>query len=96
MDLCEVYIRHPFTMVLAGPTGSGKTYWLKNLVNNRFLSTFPAPQKIIYYYGEWQSTFATLDGVDFIQGMPSKVPEDIGVPQWIVLDDLMTESLSSK
>ena len=28
LDAAHVILQHPFTMLVAGPTGSGKTYWV--------------------------------------------------------------------
>jgi hypothetical protein len=32
---------HPFTMIIAGPTGSRKTRWVKTLLENKQIEPFP-------------------------------------------------------
>ena len=85
-------------MLVAGPTGSGKTRWITQLISgaNRFSS--PPPQKITYFYGEYQSIFGSIKGVNFIKGLPENLIEkfDGTVPEWIIIDDLMSESANSK
>ena len=34
VDLDDVKLIHPFTMIAAGPTGSGKTYLIRDLLMN--------------------------------------------------------------
>uniref|UniRef100_A0A158P4B8 AAA+ ATPase domain-containing protein n=1 Tax=Tetranychus urticae TaxID=32264 RepID=A0A158P4B8_TETUR len=93
-----IYLHHPFTMLVAGPTGSGKTRWIMQLIAgaNRFSS--PPPQKITYFYGEYQSIFGSIKDVNFIKGLPENLIEkfDGTVPEWIIIDDLMSESTNSK
>ena len=46
-------LHHPFTAVVAGPTGSGKSKWVDNA--NQMIE--PPPSRIWYCYGEFQPTF---------------------------------------
>ncbi|KFM83158.1 hypothetical protein X975_06245, partial [Stegodyphus mimosarum] len=41
-------LKHPFTMVVAGPTSSGKTVFVKKLVQHRSIDPFPT--KIVWCY----------------------------------------------
>ena len=47
-------LRHPFTMMVAASTGGGKTWLVKNLLENREQWISPAPQRIVWIYGQWQ------------------------------------------
>lgn len=98
MKTFQVYLHHPFTMMVAGPTGSGKTYWLKKLVDNVTKYCSPPPVKITYFYGEYQDVFSTMQNVNFIQGLPENLINKFdGIePEWIIIDDLMLESTNSK
>ena len=44
----RVILQHPFSMLLVGPTGSGKTSLLKKILENNMIE--PAPHYIIWYY----------------------------------------------
>jgi GTPase SAR1 family protein len=48
-------IQHPFTCIVAGCNQSGKTVWVKSLLENAHATLIsPAPQRIIWCYGQWQ------------------------------------------
>ena len=64
-----IYLHHPFTMLIAGPTGSGKTHWVKRLLDDTSRFCKPAPVRITYCYGEYQSIFSTFKNTSFIQGI---------------------------
>lgn len=87
---------HPFTCVIAGPTGCGKTHFV-----TRFLKNLPhlvspsAPERIVWAYGEWQTTYDQLRAslpVDFVEGIPDLTRFDSTKPSLLVLDDLMAEA----
>lgn len=58
-------IHHPFTMMVAGPTGSGKTWWVTQLLTNyQKVTTFkpndrhePRPTNVLWCYGQWQKLY---------------------------------------
>ena len=83
-------LSHPFNMVVAGPTQSGKTYWVKNLISTPSMIT-PRIEKIIFHYSEWQPLYEQMTNVEFVQGLPSSLP-DGKQRTLIILDDLMVES----
>ena len=69
MQTYFVYLHHPFTMLVSGPTGSGKAHWIKRLVSNVVKYASPPPSRITYFYGEYQDIFESMPGVNFIQGL---------------------------
>jgi hypothetical protein len=89
MKLC-----HPFTMLVTGPTQSGKTVFVLKILSdvNRIIS--PAPERILYCYTEYQpksfDAFASK-GVVFYKGMPSLEMFDGDARTLVVLDDMMEE-----
>lgn len=97
-NLYHVYLKHPFTMIVSGPTGSGKTMWVKNLIEKRSVVSYPPPTRITYCYGTYQSLFTEMNNVTFIPGISEDVIENLGAdePQWLIIDDLMTESANSR
>ena len=85
-------------MLVAGPTGCGKTYWLKRLLDNINKYCSPEPARVTYFYGEYQSIFGSMPQVNFIQGLPEAMMSkfDGTQPEWIIIDDLMLESSNSR
>ena len=47
-------LQHPFTCIVAGCTQSGKTVWVKTLLENAQETISPPPERIIWCYGQWQ------------------------------------------
>ena len=81
--------QHPFTCLVAGPTGSGKTELVKRFVNHLQVMTSPIPTKIIWSYGEWQSIYRLLpDNVKLVQGLPD-LSGYSKEPMLVIIDDQM-------
>ena len=85
-------------IVIAGPTGSGKTVWVSKLLENNMF-TEPV-ESILYCYGVYQTFFdkMNLPNIKFHEGLPSH--ESVkklnnGKFHIIVLDDLMEEIVKS-
>ena len=56
-------LRHPFTMMVAASAGGGKTWLVKNLLENRQQWISPAPQQIIWIYGQWQPLYVEMQRI---------------------------------
>ena len=84
--------KHPFTCIVAGPTGCGKTTFVACLLRNATSMINPAPEHITWYYGEWQSAYENLDipNVRLEQGLSTVF--DTGKRNVVVLADLMAET----
>ena len=81
--------QHPFTSVVAGPTGCGKTEWVKRFITHLEDMVTPVPKKIIWSYAEWQPIYQSLHGsVELIQGLPD-IPNYSKIPMLLVIDDQM-------
>ena len=61
---------HPFTSVISGPTSSGKSVFVRRFVHNIKHMMTPKPDRILWCYGEYQTLYGIVDGVDFQQGLP--------------------------
>ena len=59
----SVFLKHPFTMIVSGPTGCGKTFWIKKLIEKRESVIHPKPVKITYFYGEYQDILGEMKDV---------------------------------
>ena len=53
--------QHPFTCIVAGPTGCGKTTFVARLLRNASAMIDPPPERVTWYYGEWQTAYENLD-----------------------------------
>ncbi|PJE78547.1 hypothetical protein CI610_02517 [invertebrate metagenome] len=83
--------KHPFTCMIAGPTGSGKTTFVKRFIDNIQQMMTPIPDKILWCYGEYQTIYGFIDKVEFHEGLPDLMELDTSVNNLIVIDDLMSE-----
>jgi GTPase SAR1 family protein len=83
---------HPFTSVIIGPTGSGKSVFVRRFVHNIKHIMTPIPDRILWCYGEYQTLYGTVDGVDFQQGWPDLDTLDPREKHLIILDDLLEET----
>ena len=84
--------RHPFTCLVSGPTGSGKTEFTLRLLRHANRVIDPPPERILWCYGAYQETFKTIEGVEFHEGMPDLSEFDGKKRTLLILDDLMHET----
>ena len=61
----DVRLKHPFTCTVAGPTSSGKTWFVFRLIKHANEMINPSPEKIVYCYGEFQPSFMEFPDVEF-------------------------------
>lgn len=47
--------KHPSNIIIAGPTGCGKTYFVHHVLEHRALD--PMPERIVVVYAEWQPIY---------------------------------------
>ena len=85
--------QHPFTCIVAGPTGCGKTTFVARLLRNASEMIDPPPERVTWYYGEWQAGYKNLDipNMRMEEGLPQSFDND-GKRGLVVLDDLMAET----
>lgn len=92
--------KHPFTSIISGPTGSGKTTFLKNLLIYKNILIKPQPNKIILCYKEWQPAYDefknSISGIEFHDGILEMSSLNKNFTNVIIFDDLMNECLSSE
>jgi hypothetical protein len=79
---------HPFTSVTAGPTGSGQSMLVRWFVHNIKHMMTPKPDRIFRCYGEYQTLYGTVKGIEFQQGLPDLDNLDPREKHLIILDDL--------
>ena len=78
---------HPSTCLISGPTGSGKTYFVKKLIDYEMFD--PMPPTIVYCYGSYQLLFQSMRNVQFEDGLPPSIGSLRNA--LVIIDDLMCE-----
>jgi hypothetical protein len=85
-------LKHPFTCIVAGPSGSGKTVFTTRLIENAKILIEPAPERILWCYGVYQTFFNDVKNVEFHEGLPNLEVFDGRQRTLLILDDLMHET----
>ena len=95
--------QHPFTMIVAGPTMSGKSTWIKELLLHNTALISPPPNRIIWIYKRWQPLYDELrmkiPTIAFTQGLvdiKSDTYINSKVRTLIIIDDLMKDATQDK
>jgi len=91
--------RHPSTILIAGPTGSGKTEFVVKLLTQHGIDPFP--ERIIWVYSEWQDAYERIQNklaeskptkrVEFVKDYNDDLYDSLDrtVRNLVVLDDQM-------
>ncbi len=83
----DLRLSHPFSCVVNGPSGAGKTEWIRKLLYHRDDMIKDAPDKIIWCYGQYQPIFSLMEGIEFVEGLNYNIAP--GQKYLLILDDLM-------
>ena len=51
---------HAFTSMTAGMTGSGKTAWVRSLLQQASETIYPPPERIVWCYSQWQPAYTEM------------------------------------
>ena len=96
-------LRHPFSMLVSGGRGVGKTVFTKQLLKFRETMIEPSPQRILWCYGKHQPTLfnelvAIYPNIEYVQGLPEELESMFNreTNNLVILDDLMDEGSESK
>ena len=82
---------HPFTCVVCGPSGSGKSVFVERLLKHRFVMWSGAPSRVVWSYGvsqpelesRWSGTVEFVSGLSEIESLSDCV---------LIIDDQMSET----
>jgi len=95
----NVQLRHPFSMMVSGGRGAGKSVFTKNLIKHKLDMINPTPDRIVWCYGKHQPQLllelkSYFPNIEYVQGLPSELDEmfDRTKNNLLVLDDLMDEA----
>ena len=91
----QFVFKHPFTMMVAGPTSCGKTTWIKTLLENANTMIVPPPQKIVWVFKRWQPMYTemqrTIPNIQFVEGI-STGDDNTSYGSVYIFDDLMKDA----
>ena len=101
MSLVEsLSFKHPFTCMLAGPSQSGKSTLLANILEYNQVLITPTPTRILYCYARWSDGFNKLKlispKIEFHEGLPDIDTFAVRDNNLLILDDLMSQRKKTK
>ena len=82
----------PFTLIIVGPSSSGKSHWLKKFLKHRNKIINQPPEHVLYAYGEINPTVLEHkeQGIEIYNGVPDEEKiKSLTRPSLVILDDLM-------
>lgn len=92
----------PFSMVVSGPSNSGKTHFVSSLIENADKIFSVKIDNLVYIYACWQPMFDHLlkiCPINFIQGLPTSLADDSILPvssnNLLIIDDLMNDACNN-
>jgi hypothetical protein len=86
--------KSPFTAIVVGATSSGKSHWVKRLIENRGQMISPPPAQILYCYGEVNPLILEYkqQGIEVYNGVPdAEMIKSRPKPLLLIIDDLMLD-----
>ena len=94
-------LKHPFSMLVAGPTSSGKTVFVRSLLRDHKQTTTVDCHSlsVLWIHGQEQELHSvSIQGVDikYVYGFPDTIEDNETKPHVIVCDDMMAELGSDK
>ena len=91
----DLKLIHPFSLIVSGPTSSGKSTLLFQILDNLHQNTTPVIEKVVYIYGIYQDIFKNYPNIFFTDNLDF-MDCSTEVPTVIILDDLMSVLNNSK
>lgn len=84
----------PFTAIISGASGTGKTEWIKKLLKYKAQLINNEPKHVLYCYGEINPEIMKLkhEGIELFNGVPTKADiTERPSNMLLILDDLITD-----
>ena len=79
----------PFSLVIGGPSGSGKSKFLFDLLDNLPLCTDPPIEKVVFIYGVYQSIYAKYPNIHFTSDLEAMKIRPVE-KTLLIIDDCMS------
>lgn len=93
--MTDIFFTHPFSCLIAGPSQSGKTSLIKEILMFNKLIIDPPIQRIIYCYSVWQPIYDEiqnlLSNIELNEGIYNIDNLDQSKTNLLILNDLMKE-----
>jgi hypothetical protein len=86
--LGKIDLKHPFTGIVSGPTGSEETYFIRELLKHKPSDVIL--EEVLWCYVEWQPMYRDIQAT-FHEGLLAMLPSD-GKIRLVIVDDLMREA----
>ena len=100
MSNLELHFKHPATILLSGPTGCGKTRFVRSILEEKLIEPFPT--RLIWVYGEWQGDYDQIKiiypEIEFMKGYSDDIYDSLEPTErnLLILDDQMSEASDTK
>lgn len=87
-------LKHPFTMILAGSSRSGKSVFTEKLIRNAYVMIKPRVTRVVYCYNNYQERFKDMHGVEFFPNLDilEELKSLSSENTVLILDDYMKEA----
>ena len=85
--------------MVSGPSQSGKSTLMFDMLRNPELIFSCKPQRIVYVYGAWQDSFDEFKNIEFVNNLDKIFEEDYfdrKTTNFLILDDVMEELSNNK
>ena len=94
-EKCQRFqFEHPFTSMVAGMKGSGKTVWVQSLLTQVYRMINLPPEKIVCF--AYMEMLVTIPNIEFVKGIPAALEQDayfsVNKRNLIVFDDQMIDA----
>lgn len=98
----DARLQHPFSMVVSGPSNCGKTFFVKNVIENASGIISHNIDNIVYIYSCWQPLYDQLlkiRDINFVNGIPESLADDTLLPidknNLLIIDDVMNDAANN-
>ena len=83
---------HPFTSMIAGVTGSGKTAWVRSLLQQASETIYPSVWCSVWCYSQWQPACTAISRKVVGKDVHATIPKgNMGYVQYTVPDTVAVE-----